>query len=53
MSKRRLALESGVQEFQIRQWERGTHVPSPANVNKLIPFIGGTLDGYFGASEDK
>jgi len=46
LSKRQLAQRAGVQISQLRQWERGDHVPSPPNLFRLIPHIGGTIEFY-------
>ena len=46
LSKRHLAKLSGVDQGQIRKWENGDHVPTVANVAKLLPYLGGTLDDY-------
>lgn len=46
LTKYQLAKLAGVREAQIRVWERGVHVPSYTNVERLVPHIGGTPDDY-------
>jgi len=46
LSKRQLALLAGVHVWQLRQWERGDHIPGPQNLWRLIPHIGGTIEFY-------
>jgi ribosome-binding protein aMBF1 (putative translation factor) len=53
LSKRRLAKLSGVDQGQIRKWENGGHVPTVANVSKLLPYLGGTLDDYLRQTPSK
>jgi hypothetical protein len=46
LNRYQLAKLAGVNYGQVRQWEINEHVPTPTNLRRLIPHIGGTTDFY-------
>ena len=46
LTKGQLARLAGVNESQLRQWERGDHVPTAKNLLRLIEHLGGSLDEF-------
>lgn len=46
LSKRELARRAGVDRRALLRWESGEHVPTAANLLRLIPHIGGTVEAF-------
>jgi DNA-binding XRE family transcriptional regulator len=53
LSRRQLAKDAGVTDRQLYDWEHDKHEPTPRNVRRLIPHIGGTIEFYLGVGEDE
>lgn len=46
LSRRQLSKDAGVSERQLYDWEHDKHEPTPRNLRRLIPHIGGTVMFY-------
>jgi DNA-binding XRE family transcriptional regulator len=51
-SKRQLAKDAGVHEYQLRHWEAGKYEPSARNLIKLAAVIGQSLEWFYEDHDD-